>query len=86
MGLLSWALLGLIAGAVAQWFVPIRRASACAGCVVTIAIGLGGAAIGGFVGTALGWGSVDRFDLRSIGLAFVGAVILLLILRAITDR
>lgn len=86
MGLLSWLLLGFIAGAIAQWFVPIRRASGCAGCVVTIAIGLGGAAIGGFVGTLLGWGSVDRFDLRSIGLALLGAVILLLILRGITDR
>jgi len=66
--------------------VPRVQASGCAGCVVTIAIGLGGAAIGGFVGSQLGWGSIARFDIRSIGLAFLGAVILLLILRALTDR
>jgi uncharacterized membrane protein YeaQ/YmgE (transglycosylase-associated protein family) len=86
MGLLSWLLLGIIVGALAQWVVPIRRAGGCTGCVVTIAIGLGGAAIGGFIGTQLGWGSVDRFDIRSILLAFLGAVILLLLLRAISGR
>ncbi len=86
MGLLAWLLLGLIAGALAQWLVPIRTRGGCAGIVLTIIIGIVGAAVGGFIGTSLGWGDVDSFDLRSLGLAFLGAVVVLLILRAVRER
>jgi uncharacterized membrane protein YeaQ/YmgE (transglycosylase-associated protein family) len=83
MGLLSWLVLGFIAGALAQWLVPVDNRGGAAGCVVTIIIGLVGAAVGGFIGTQLGWGAVDQFDLRSIGLALLGAVVILLVLRAL---
>lgn len=86
MGLLGWVILGLVAGAVAQWLVPTRTRDGCGGCVVTMIIGLVGAAVGGFIGTAIGWGSVDSFDLRSTGLAIIGAVVVLLLLRAIRER
>jgi uncharacterized membrane protein YeaQ/YmgE (transglycosylase-associated protein family) len=84
MGIIAWLALGLIAGALAQ-FVTNQRAAGggCTGIAVTIVVGLVGAVVGGFIGTALGWGQVNDFDLRSIALAFVGAVVVLLILGAI---
>ena len=84
MGILAWLILGLIAGALAQWVVKTDAGGGgCGGIIITIVIGLVGAAVGGFIGTALGWGDVNDLDLRSIGLAFLGAVVVLLGLRAL---
>jgi uncharacterized membrane protein YeaQ/YmgE (transglycosylase-associated protein family) len=51
------------------------------GCLVTILLGILGAFIGGFIGTALGWGRVTSgsFDPRSIAIATLGAVVVLLV-------
>jgi uncharacterized membrane protein YeaQ/YmgE (transglycosylase-associated protein family) len=54
--------------------------------VVTIIIGIIGAAVGGLIGSALGWGTVNDFDIRSFALAFVGAVAVLLVWGAIAGR
>lgn len=83
MGLLAWLLLGLIAGLLAQLVVPGPDRGGCGGILVTIAVGLAGAAVGGFVGVQLGWGTVTAFDLRSIGLAVLGAILVLLVLQAL---
>ena len=87
MGILSWILLGLIAGWLAQF---VTRQSpgpgGCAGIIVTIIVGIVGAFVGGLIGSALGWGTVNEFDIRSLLLAFVGAVIVLLIYGAIAGR
>jgi len=80
MGVLSWLIFGLIAGLVAKMLTP---GSDARGCFVTIAIGIAGAAIGGFIGTQLGLGTIDGFDLRSLGLAVLGSILLLLVLRAL---
>ena len=75
---LYWALLGLLAGTLAKFLVPGRDPS---GCLVTILLGILGAFIGGFIGTALGWGRVasGSFDPRSIAIATLGAVVVLLV-------
>lgn len=84
MGIIAWLALGLIAGALAQFVTKERAAGGgCTGLLVTIVVGLVGAVVGGFIGTALGWGEVNDFDLRSIALAFVGAVLVLLVLGAL---
>ena len=83
MGILSWILLGLIAGAIARWIMPGRGPT---GILVTMVVGIVGAFLGGFIGTALGIGTVDGFDLRSLFLAVVGAVALLLGYRALAGR
>jgi uncharacterized membrane protein YeaQ/YmgE (transglycosylase-associated protein family) len=83
MGALSWIVFGLLAGLIAKW---LTSGSDPKGCVVTIVIGIVGAAIGGWVGTQLGLGSVSGFDLRSLALAVLGSVLLLLILRAVSPR
>ena len=74
---LYWILLGLVAGTLAKFLVPGRDPS---GCIITILLGIIGAVIGGFIGTRFGWGTVTAgaFDLRSIGLATLGAIVLLL--------
>ena len=86
MGLIGWLVLGLIAGWLAQMVTKERAGSGCSGLVLTTAIGIVGAAIGGFIGTALGWGEVNSFDVRSLLLAFLGAVVLLLVLGALRKR
>lgn len=86
---LSWILLGLAAGALAKFLVPGRDPS---GCLVTIALGLAGSFLGGFIAAALGWGRADQgvLDPRSIGLATLGAIVILvagrLVRRAATER
>ena len=79
---LYWALLGLIAGSLAKFLLPGRDPS---GCIFTIVLGLVGALLGGVIGTHFGWGRVTQgsFDLRSIGIATLGAVLLLVMGRLI---
>lgn len=85
MGILAWIIFGLIAGAIAQLLVPGNDpgAGGFTGIIVTIAIGIVGAFIGGYLGTQFGWGSVSSFDIRSMLLAIGGAILLLFGLRAI---
>lgn len=83
MGAVSWIIFGLLAGVIAKW---LTSGSEPKGCLVTIIIGIVGAGIGGWIGTQLGLGNVNKFDLRSLGLAVVGAVVLLLVLQAISGR
>ena len=82
---LFWLLLGLIAGSLAKFIMPGRDP---AGCIFTIFLGIVGSVIGGLIGTRLGWGSITRgdLDLRSIGIATFGAMILLLIGRIARRR
>ena len=74
MGILSWILFGLIAGALARMLTP---GSGPSGCLTTIAIGIAGSVVGGFIGTQLGFGTVDGFDIRSFVIAILGASLLL---------
>lgn len=74
MGMISWIVLGLVAGALAKWIMP---GNAPGGLIVTILIGIAGAFVGGFIGTLVGLGSVTGFDLVSMALAIGGALVLL---------
>jgi uncharacterized membrane protein YeaQ/YmgE (transglycosylase-associated protein family) len=75
MGILSWIIFGLLAGALAKFLIPGKDPG---GCLITILLGVVGASLGGWIGTQLGFGTVDGFNLGSFGLAVLGAVILLL--------
>ena len=79
---LYWIFFGLVAGALAKFLVPGRDPS---GCLFTIVLGIVGAMLGGFLGTWFGWGRVTQpsFDLGSIGIAVLGAMILLILGRLI---
>ncbi len=74
MGILSWIAFGLIVGVLAKFLLPGKDPG---GIIVTILLGIGGAVIGGVIGTQLGFGKVTGFDLRSLVLAVSGAVLLL---------
>jgi uncharacterized membrane protein YeaQ/YmgE (transglycosylase-associated protein family) len=78
MGWLTWILFGLIAGAIAKWIMPGKDPG---GIIITILLGIAGAFVGGWIGTLIGFGSVSGFDLRSFGLAVVGALVLLWLYR-----
>lgn len=81
MGILSWIIFGLIAGAIAKWVMPGEDPG---GCLITIVIGIAGAILGGWIGIQLGIGEgIREFNLRNLFLAIAGSVILLLIYRAI---
>jgi uncharacterized membrane protein YeaQ/YmgE (transglycosylase-associated protein family) len=80
MGILSWILLGLVAGALAKFIMPGRDPG---GIFVTILIGIAGAVIGGFLGSFLGLGKIESFDLGGIFIATIGAILLLLIYRLV---
>lgn len=82
---LYWILLGLVAGALAKFLVPGRDPS---GCIITIILGIGGAFLGGWLGTFFGWGRIDQgtLNVRSIAIATVGAAVLLLLGRLATGR
>lgn len=79
---LHWIVLGLIAGTLSKYLMPGRDP---AGCLITIALGIVGALLGGWIGSHLGWGAVSAkgFSLRSIALATLGAIVLLLVGRLV---
>jgi uncharacterized membrane protein YeaQ/YmgE (transglycosylase-associated protein family) len=83
-GLISWIALGLVAGLLARIVVPGRHAI---GCLATIAVGVAGALIGGFVAEAVFDENIDfGFDLKSLAIATVFSVVLLLALEALAGR
>ncbi len=84
MGILAWIIVGLIAGILAKIAMPGPDPG---GIIVTIVIGIVGAFIGGFiVDSLLGGPGMTGFNLSSILVATLGAIILLAIYRLITRR
>jgi uncharacterized membrane protein YeaQ/YmgE (transglycosylase-associated protein family) len=80
MGLGSWILMGLLAGAIGRFLLPGKDP---AGCVLTVALGVAGALLGGFIATYLGFGGISGFDVRSLIVATLGSILLLLVLRVV---
>ena len=83
MGILSWILLGLVAGAIAK---AIHPGPDPGGWIITILLGIGGAFVGGLVGSLLGWGAVDSFSIKNLLLAVGGAILLLWLYRLMKKR
>ena len=83
MGILTWIILGLIAGAIAKLVMPGDDPG---GFIITILLGIAGALVGGFVASALGFGSVSGINFGSIAIAILGAILLLIVYRMIIGR
>ncbi|MGI8793188.1 MAG: GlsB/YeaQ/YmgE family stress response membrane protein [Acidimicrobiales bacterium] len=82
MGLLSWIVIGLLAG----WIGGIVTGRRGQGCITTIAIGVLGAFIGGALATAAGYEGIDEFSLRSVLVAGLGSALLLFVLNALGGK
>jgi len=82
MSILAWIIIGLIAGLVARAFVP----AAPGGWLTDLVVGMLGAVVGGWIFSALGSPGATGFSLWSILVAIVGAIVLLMIYRALAGR
>ncbi|MFT4613739.1 MAG: putative membrane protein YeaQ/YmgE (transglycosylase-associated protein family) [Bacteroidia bacterium] len=80
MGILSWVVLGLIAGALAKLLMPGKDGG---GWILTMVLGIAGAFVGGFLGSLAGLGAADGVNLGSIATATAGAFVLLLVYKVI---
>ena len=77
MGIIAWIILGLIAGAIAKAILPGTQGG---GWLITLVLGVVGALLGGFLGSALlGVGLQGFFDLTTWLLAIGGAILVLVL-------
>ncbi len=77
LNILTWVIIGGIAGWLAS---KITGTSARQGCLLDIIVGIVGAFLGGFIFNLLGGIGVTGFNVWSLFVATVGAVVLLAIL------
>ncbi len=83
MSFISWIIFGLVAGTVAKMVHPGRNPG---GCLVTVLLGVGGAMLGGWIGTQLGWGRADEWSWRAMGLAVIGSLAILISYRILFGK
>jgi uncharacterized membrane protein YeaQ/YmgE (transglycosylase-associated protein family) len=84
MGILSWIVVGLIAG----WLAGVVVKGGGYGCVGDLIVGVIGGLLGGWIASHffhMG-DPMSGINLPSIGVAFVGAVIFVVILRLVSGR
>ena len=80
MSVLGWIILGAISGFIASKVVNSQGE----GCFLNIALGLVGAMVGGFIFTTIGGTSVTGFNLYSMFVAVIGAIVVLALWHAVT--
>jgi uncharacterized membrane protein YeaQ/YmgE (transglycosylase-associated protein family) len=78
---LGWIVFGLIVGAIAKLLMPGRDPG---GFIVTMALGIAGAVVGGFLGRALGWYGPN--EPAGFLMSLLGAVLLLVLYRMLFVR
>lgn len=84
MGILVWILFGLIVGAIAKFLMHGNQGSDW---ITTIILGILGALVGGFIAGVLGIGDDGNpWDLGTIGISVLGAIIVLIIYGAFTKK
>ena len=85
MDYVTWALVGLVAGVIARVLHPGRDPG---GLLLTVALGIAGAYVAGFVARELDLdvGEVEGLDVRSIAIATAGAFLLLVAWRVLFGR
>ena len=82
MSIISWIILGLIAGFIGSKIVDSHGQ----GFWLNIALGIVGALVGGFLFSLFGSTGVTGLNIWSIVVAIVGAVVVLLLYNAVTGR
>jgi uncharacterized membrane protein YeaQ/YmgE (transglycosylase-associated protein family) len=82
MGIISWIILGLIAGFIGSKIVDKQGQ----GFWLNIALGIIGALVGGFLFDLIGSSGVTGLNIWSMIVAIIGSVVVLLIYNAVTGR
>lgn len=81
MGILAWIVLGLVAGALAKFLMPGKDGG---GWIITMALGIAGAFVGGYLGSLMGLGgAADGLNMGSIATATAGAFVLLFVYKLV---
>ena len=83
MGILLWIVFGAIAGWIAS---ILMKTDSGQGTVSDIIMGIIGAVVGGFIMNLLGQSGVTGFNLYSLGVAVIGAVVVIYIGRRARNR
>lgn len=83
MGLFSWIVVGFVAGALAR---AATGGGWNLGCLGTVVVGVVGGLIGGMLFNAAGDEGIGDFGLRSMFVAFVGAVVVLGLVGLVSGR
>ena len=81
MNIIAWIVFGAIAGWLASLITNTGE-----GLLGDIILGIVGALIGGWIMRALGYGGVSGFNLYSFIVAILGAIVLLLVVKAFQNR
>lgn len=82
MSILGWIVLGLIAGFIGSKVVNKQGE----GLILDIVLGIGGAIVGGFLFTRFGAAGVTGFNLYSMFVAVIGAIVILVLYHALFGR
>jgi uncharacterized membrane protein YeaQ/YmgE (transglycosylase-associated protein family) len=82
MSILGWIVFGLITGFIASRVVNSRGE----GCILNIVLGLVGALVGGFIFRRIAGFDAFHFNLASMFVAIIGAIVVLLLYHALTGR
>ena len=82
MSIIGWLILGLIAGFIASKIVN----KVGEGVILDLILGIVGAVVGGFLFSVIGAAGVTGFNLYSMFVAVVGAIVVLLIYHAVERR
>jgi uncharacterized membrane protein YeaQ/YmgE (transglycosylase-associated protein family) len=83
MGILLWIVFGIVAGSVAKLLMPGPDRLGMSG---TIFVGIAGAVVGGLLGSMIGGSVATGFDLRSLLMAIIGSMAVLISYRAYSMR
>ena len=83
MSVVAWIVLGLVGGAAAELVFPSRSAER--GWLPSLVVGVLGAVIGGFLAAVLLGLDITGLDLTTLLVAGLGALSLILVLRALPD-
>ena len=82
MSVIGWIVFGLIAGYIASKIVNKQ----CEGFIVDMLLGIIGAVVGGWLFQRFGYDGVSGFNIYSMVVAVIGAIIVLFIYHAVTGR
>ena len=82
MSIIAWIILGLIAGFIASKIVNKQGE----GFFLDIVLGIVGAVVGGFIFSSVGASGVTGFNLYSLVVAVIGAIVVLVLYHAVAGR